>query len=360
MAQLAFGVVPLQTSRMAKQPTILDVAKECGYSKSTVSLVLQGSLEIPDATKAEVQKAIAKLGYRYNRFAGGLRSGRTNVIGMLILDNLNPFYAELVHLTEELLREKGFGLIVTSSNTDLELEREALERLFDHQVDGIIASVMDYDKAAPILERFKKRGTHCVIAGSPDRKIPFSSVAVDFSQATKVAMEHLFSLGHSKIAFLHGAPAYLNIGSRLNVFKEALGKHKIVVPPKWIVHCGFRLQDGYEAAQLLLKQKERPTAIFALNDLLAIGVCSAAVDLGFRLPGDLSVIGVDNVEIASFMRPALTTVGQPIAEYAEALVNLVLEGIKERKRAATRQITLESEFVIRETTGPISPSKKSR
>ncbi len=335
---------------MEKQPTIIDVARECGFSKSTVSLVLQGSPEIPPETAAAVHEAIKKIGYRRNRFARGLRTRRSRTVGMLIQDHLNPFYGEIVHHVERHLREKGFDLFVTSSNTDLKLEKLALERMFDQQVDGLIVSAMDYQKISKLLHSYEEIGIHCVVAGPPERSIPFDCATVDMADATHAAMEHLFKLGHRKIAFLWGAPAFQEIGARFDTFQAMMRSQGFSIPKGWIVHCGFRMQDGYTAARALLQEKSRPTAIFALNDLLAVGTVAAATDLGLRVPRDLSVTGVDNVEIASYTRPALSTISQPIAGYAHALSDLVLEGI-EKKRAA-RRISLTAEFIVRASTGP--------
>ena len=335
---------------MEKQPTIIDVARECGFSKSTVSLVLQGSSEIPPETATAVHKAIKKIGYRRNRFARGLRTRRSKMVGMLIQDHLNPFYGELVHHVEQRMREKGFDLVVISSNTDLKLEKLALERLVDQQVDGLIVSAMDYRKIARLLQSYEETGIHCVVAGPPARTIPFDCATVDMSDATCVAMEHLFGLGHRKIAFLWGAPAFQAIGARFDTFREMMSGRGFSVPEKWIAHCGFRMRDGYEAAHSLLCGKNRPTAIFALNDLLAVGTVAAAIDLGLRVPRDLSVMGVDNVEIASYTRPALTTISQPIEEYAHALSKLVLDGIE--KKSAPCRVSLKAEFLVRGSTGP--------
>jgi DNA-binding LacI/PurR family transcriptional regulator len=337
---------------MATQPTIVDVAKKCGYSKSTVSLVLQGSREIPETTAIEVKKAIKSLGYRHNRFARSLRTRRSHVVGMLIQDHLNPFYAEIVYRVEQLLRDKGFDLIVSSSNTDLKLERQAMDRLFDHQVDGLIVSALDYGKVADRLASFEERGTHCVVAGPPANEIPFDSATIDLAKATRSAMDHLLDLNHTEIAFLWGAPAFQGIGSRFSVFEDAFRTRGLVPRPEWIVHCGFRLKDGYAAAHALLKARNRPTAIFALNDVLAVGVVAAAYDLGLNVPKDISVIGVDNVEITSYMRPSLTTVSQPINRYAEALANLVLDGIANHGKTTPRRILLPADLIIRESTGP--------
>lgn len=344
--------------KMSRQPTIIDVAVKCGYSKSTVSLVLQGSKEIPASTQAKVMEAIQELGYRQNQFAQGLRTSRSHAVGMVILDHLNPFYSELVQHVERRLREKGFDLIVSSSNSDRELERQVIERLFDRHVDGMIVSPLEYKHVAKMLKLFNDRGTPCVVAGSAFPLMPLNGVTIDYTSATRDVVEHLFSLEHHDIAFIWGAPSYQGIGSRFKEFQRVLKGHGVSVREDWIVHCGVRLRDGYNAACQLLGNTERPTAIFALNDLLATGVIRGAMDMGLSVPGDVSVVGVDDVELSSFLCPSLTTISQPISDYADALTSLVIEGI-EGKEQQLRHIKLSARLVIRESTGPAPKAKNS-
>lgn len=354
---------------MPRQPTILDVAKKCGFSKSTVSLVLQNSSEIPETTKAAVHKAMAHLGYRHNRFARSLRTRRSHAVGIIVQDLLNPFYIEIVQHIEQLLRKRGYDLIVTSSNTDPELELPVIERLVGLQVDGLIVSTMDYERVAPRLKSIQDQGTQCVIAGPAYPGIPFDAATIDDADAMRDVMEHLFALGHRDIGFIWGAPAFQSIGVRFEVFRAALEKAGLSVREEWVMHCGFRLRDGYEAAKALLARKERPSAIFALNDMLAMATIRAAGDLGLSVPGDVSVVGVDNVELGSFFCPSLTTIASPITAYAEALAEMTLTGIEKTDTTASvtpggqakkgrkltgakrERVILQAELVVRESTG---------
>ncbi|MFA6959716.1 MAG: LacI family DNA-binding transcriptional regulator [Opitutaceae bacterium] len=354
---------------MSKQPTILDVAKKCGFSKSTVSLVLQNSTEIPESTKAEVFKAMEELGYRRNRFARSLRTRRSHAVGIIVQDLLNPFYIEIVQHVEQLLRKHGYDLIVTSSNTDPELELPVIERLVGLQVDGLIVSTMDYERVAPRLKEIQEQGTQCVIAGPAYPGIPFDAATIDDADAMREAMEHLFALGHRDIGFIWGAPTFQSIGVRFEVFRTTLERAGLSVRNEWVMHCGFRLRDGYDAAKSLLSRAERPSAVFALNDMLAMATIRAARDLGLSVPGDVSVVGVDNVELGSFFCPSLTTIASPITAYAEALAVMTLAGIertdavtpdtlceplrKGRKPTGARRerVVLRAGLVVRESTG---------
>ncbi len=296
-------------------------------------------------------EVVRQLGYRQNRFARGLRTSRSQTVGMVIQDHLNPFYCELVQNVEILLRKRGFDLIISSSNSDRELERKAIEQLIDHHVDGMIVSAMEYKPVESLLKSIEKRGISCIVAGPPPYSIPFKSATINNAKATHEMMEHLVALGHRKIAFIWGAPPYQGIGSRFEIFCKELADHGLSTREDWIVHCGVRMRDGYSAAQSLLGGSERPTAIFALNDILATGVLRAAKDLGIAVPGELSVVGVDDVELSSFLCPSLTTISLEGCDYAEALTSLVLEAIEGTDRKP-RRIELSAKLVIRESTGP--------
>lgn len=318
---------------MAKRPTILDVAQQSGFSKSTVSLVLQDSPEIPEKTKVAVRRVMARIGYRQNRFARSLRTRRSHVVGMLIQDHLNPFYAQIVQEVEQLLRQSGYDLLVSSSNTDLETEEQAIEHLFSMGVDGMIVSTMDYERVKPLLLLMQERGTHCVVAGPAYPGIPFDAATINDRNAMREVMEHLFGLGHRDIGFIWGAPAFQSIGARFNVFRQELEAAGLSIRQEWVRRCGFRIEDGYRAASELFALPERPTAVFALNDLLALATIRAAKDMGLRVPEDVSVVGADNVDLAMSFIPSLTTIDQPIREYATELTRLVLTGIDARLNA---------------------------
>lgn len=336
---------------MGKQPTILDVARKSGFSKSTVSLVLQDSSEIPETTKNAVHLAIKQLGYRHNRFARGLRTRRSNTVGMIIQDHLNPFYAELVQHVEVALLHHGLDLVVGCSHTDLAIERQVINRMFEHQVDGLIVSTTDYEQIADLLKFVHSKGTYCVLGGAPAWEVPFDSACIEHGPAVREVMKHLFHLGHRDVGFIWGAPSYQNIGTRFEAFRHALEIAGLAVHPEWIKHCGIKIEDGYQAARELLDQPARPTAILVLNDLLAIGAMAAATDLGLVVSRDVSIVGVDNVKISGFVRPALTTVSQPTAKYARTLADLVASGITREEAEPPRRMDLLSELVIRDSTG---------
>ena len=339
---------------IVRRPTIIDVARECGLSKSTVSLAFQPHSNIADATRAVVLEAAKKIRYLPNQAARSMRTASSKMIGFIIQDSLNPYYSDLLRQVEQELKKHGYDIIVAESEQDLANERRALERMQERQVDGIIISPMDYEGVTDVLERYKAAGIHCVVLGAPAHGIPFDAIEVDLRPATETAMDYLVGLGHQNIAFVCGAPTWQNINGRLNAFEEKMKQHGLPMRDNSIYRCGFTLKDGYEAGKHLLSMHPRPTAIFALNDLLAIGVMRAAADLGLNIPADVSVVGVDNIELASYMKPSLTTIAQPMKQSAAVLSDLLISGLKSDKAEfEPRRIRLEATFLTRESTAPL-------
>ncbi|MDR1282697.1 MAG: LacI family transcriptional regulator [Opitutaceae bacterium] len=347
---------------MSQQPTISDVARKSGFSRSTVSLVLQDSPKLPDKTKEAVRKVMRQIGYRGNRFARSLRTRRSHTVGIVVQDLLNPFYTEIIQHAEQFLRRHGYDLVVSSSNTDLDTEAQAIERLFAMQVDGMIVSTMDYTRVESLLSSIQAQGTHCVVAGYAHPDISFDAVTINDRDAMRTVMKHLFDLGHRNIGFIRGAPPFQGIGARFEVFRQEIEAAGLTAHAEWVKHCGFRLQDGYAAARELLQARsaERVTAIFALNDMLALATIRAAIDLGLTVPGDISVVGSDNVQQACAFYPSLTTIARPIEQYATELARLVIPDTGQRIPSpsrlpppASRRVELTAGFIVRESTGPV-------
>jgi LacI family transcriptional regulator len=273
-----------------KRPTIIDVAKKCRLSKSTVSLAFQPNSTIADATRIVVRETAKKIGYIPNQAARSMRTSSSKMIGIIIQDSLNPYYSDLVRQIEQNLREHGYDIIVAETEQDLDRERRVLDRMQERQVDGVIISPMDYSGVSPLLERFEAGGIHCVVMGAPSYDIPFDAIDVDLRSATQTAMDYLIGIGHKNIAFVCGAPAWQNVSGRLQTFETKMKEHDLPMRGDSIYRCGFTLRDGYEAGKHLLSIHPRPTAIFALNDLLAIGIIRAATDLGLSVPNDVSEV----------------------------------------------------------------------
>ncbi|MBK5268436.1 MAG: LacI family DNA-binding transcriptional regulator, partial [Acidimicrobiia bacterium] len=301
-------------------PTIHDVAKLAGVSKSLVSLVMRDAPQVSDARRAAVKKAAAELGYRPNAAAKHLVQGRTFVIGVVVADLHNPFYADMVDSIEKAASAADYRILIGSGFQSAEREAVAVDTFLQFRVDGLILTgsnipASDIEKASetvPVVLASRSAGSDAV-----------DSVVVDDRAGAILAVEHLIDLGHRRIAHIHGGEGSGALSRRAG-YESAmqgagLGKHIVSQPGN------HNEQGGMDASRLLLASQHRPTAIFASNDLSAFGVLSVAKDHGLRVPEDLSVIGFDNTSMSRIAAIDLTTIDQRGADQAASAVSLLLE-----------------------------------
>jgi LacI family transcriptional regulator len=337
-----------------KRPTQKDVAQRAGVSRSTVSYVLsdQVDLKIPisDETRQRVMHAIAELGYEPDARAQSLRSGTSNIVGVIIPVIQNPFFWQTLSGISTALQEAGYGMYLSHPPSESHHEDNAIRKLIRQRVDGLIllASVkyllpgmIDYlrEVGRPIVE---------ITAG----KAEFDHVIHGYSSGTRALMTHLLELGHRRIGFIYGVAQDVQGFDRLFTYRQVLQEAGLAGNDDWEVHCGDKLGDAYQAAYALLNRPDRPTALLVINDMLAIAVMRAAHDLGLHIPQDLSVAGFDDIPFSNYITPRLTTVSGMAEESGHEAVQLFL------KRLAAPDLpqqvtTVEIELIVRESTGPI-------
>ncbi len=342
----------------AKRPTQQDVARLAGVSRATVSYVLNGQADgkvaISVETQARVQEAMAELGYEPDAGARALRSGSTQTIGLIIPDLRNPHFWENADGVEQAARAAGYRMLLSSMDLSAQYGEDAFKDLSGRRIDALIvmgAIVEQSPTAQEILARSVQRGLPIVeLSDRPQQDLRVDCVVADYRAATTEAMAHLFDLGHRRIGLVFGAP--LEMGNdRLTPYRASLAAAGLPEAPELIVDCGPTIEDGYQAARRLLALAERPTAILAINDLLAVGVLRAAGDLGLHVPVDLSVVGFDDIDAARYLTPRLTTAAKDAVHLGREAVRLALQRIQ--NPALPRQIVnVPTQFVVRESTGP--------
>jgi LacI family transcriptional regulator len=341
---------------MSKRPTQEDVARLAGVSRATVSYVINnrtdGNVRISEETRCRVLDAVKELGYRPNVLARSLRQGQTHTIGMIVPDNTNPFFAEVARGVEDTSFEQGYSVILCNSDSDLDKELLYTNVLTEKRVDGIlfVAVGMSAERICVLQER------HMPVV-VVDRDIP--DVAVDSvmtanERGGRLATHHLIELGHRRIGCIAGPSDVTPSAERGTGYRQALREAVLPVEEELIMKGDFQYESGYQAARQLLSMDDPPTAIFACNDLMAIGAISAAVELGRQVPADLSVVGFDDVPLASFANPALTTVVQPKHEIGVVAATMLLERMQDPDRPPRRKM-LDTELVIRKSTAPAEP-----
>ena len=338
------------------QPTQVDVAKRAGVSRATVSYIINGKAKklssIPERTQQRVLEAINELGYEPDARARALRSGSTNTIALMIPDLRNPHFGEYATGIEEAAREAGYHLLLSSTTLNDEFAVEVFKDLARRRFDGLIITgsfILKSEEAQTILARIRKRGLPIV---EMNEFYGVDSVSSDYYEATKTVVTYLLSLGHRQIGFVYGVEDYELGLDRLQPYKASLEAAGIVVDQSLIIECGSKIEDGYQAAVKLLQLPHRPTAIIAINDLLAISTIRAAGDLGLQVPNHLSVVGFDDIPMANYQMPRLTTVTKDA--YAAGRKAFEMLQVRMQNPSLARQVIhMPVRLIIRESTGPV-------
>ena len=336
--------------------TIAEVAKRAGVSPTTVSYVINRKRFVTEETRLRVEQAIAELGYRPNALARSLRVGHTRTLGLILPDSSNPFFAEIAHGIEQEAFSQGYSIILCNTDGDIEKERFYIHLLNDKQVDGVI---LDTEAQTPqVLEAYLPSRLPVILVDRDFLNNPFDIVLADSFQGAIQAVNHLIELGHQRIACIAGPQSLLSGIQRLEGYRQAMQDAGLEVAPEWIRMGTFRVDAGRQAARQLLGLPLPPTAIFACNDMMAIGTLRAAADLGIQVPRELSVIGFDDVEIAGYTSPALTTMAQEKVEICRRAVERLIQKIAQPNGEGTRDL-VPNRLILRESTCPLQVVSKT-
>ncbi|SJZ32816.1 transcriptional regulator, LacI family [Selenihalanaerobacter shriftii] len=327
--------------------TIKDIAKESGVSITTVSRVLNDKPDVSSKTKEKVKEVIDRLGYKPSGVARGLVLQKTYTIGLIIPDISNPFFPEVARGIEDKAKEMDYSVIFCNTDNDHLAEKEAIKLMKSKQVDGILLSLSIENK-----EELKKLEEDDFPVVQIDRKVPNSelpSVTIDNVLSAYNATEHLIQLGHTQIVHITGDLGTKTAQDRLKGFKKAINGSEISYKEEWILEGDYSKESGYNLMKSLLKEPPQPTAIFAANDLMAIGAYGAAYDLGLEIPEDISIVGHDDIDIASVIRPGLTTMVQPKYELGKKAAEILIDEL-ERKNIDKKDEILQPKLIERDST----------
>lgn len=332
--------------------TLSEVARLAGVTTATVSNVLRNTQKVKPATVQKVQEAIAATGYRPNLMARALAEGKSSMVALVLPDINNPFYPEFVRVAERVARHRNYFLMVC--NTD---ERPDIGRAYLHQIAGTLADgvlVLHTGISADDINALKTRRSPIVLASEEkvDLADQIPHVVVNFHRAGEIAGQHLLTLGHRRIGVIVGCGLEGMQVGRLEGFRDALHAAGVALSDAVIRNVSDTVAGGHDAAVSLLEQHPDLTAIFCTNDLMAYGASQALADRGIRIPQDISLIGITDIQLAKDMRPALTTVALGIEQVATISINLLLDLIENPTHEPTIVQVPDPVLVVRTSTGP--------
>ncbi len=333
---------------MKKRPTLRDVAELAGVSRATAARVVNGNHElVREDTRARVMDAVNKLKYERHAIAGSLRSDRTTMIALSIPDIANPFWPEVARGVQDAADLAGYTVVLL--NTDWNAEREAkhLRRMLQGQFDGLIinpTSVLVTDLARLHLP--------VIILGSGSAYPSLDAVGSDSATGAQEALEYLWSLGHRRIGLIAGRSMRHRAQSRYESYILFHARHGARLDDSLVVEGDFTERDGFEGMRHLLSLDDPPTAVFAANDIIALGALKAAQSMNRRVPEDISIIGMDDIYPAALVSPALTTVAKPKYDIGARAAQLLLEQLQDSSAEQRQHILLPCSLVIRDSTAP--------
>lgn len=324
-----------------------DVARLAGVSTSTVSHVINNSRFVSEAIKEKIEAAIHELNYAPSALARSLKINQTHTIGMLLTASSNPFYAEVVRGVENSCYERGYSLVLCNTEGDEERMNRSLETLLQKRVDGLLIMCTEsHLPSADILTRYP---------GIPSVMMdwaPFdggSDIIQDNSLlGGELAANHLIACGYTRIACIAGPLDKTPARLRLEGFKQAMIAAGLPLPAEYIVNGDFEFQGGYNGMTALLACKSRPQAVFTSNDAMAVGAYHALYQAGLRVPDDMAVMGYDDIELARYMTPPLTTIHQPKDELGELAIDTLIHRLKS-PGGSQQRLVLTPELIERQS-----------
>jgi len=337
--------------RAAPAATIHDVAARAGVSAATVSRVLNGKSVVREETQKQVLEAARKLSYVPNVAARSLSSRRSQTLGIVLPDVHGEFFSEVIRGIDLAARQEGYHVLVSGSHSDIG-EMLAVLAAMRGRVDGLVVMAPDAEPASLRASLPPDLPLVLLSSGDPAR----DTIAVDNYGGARAMMRHLAELGHRRIAFVKGPRRNADARERLRGYRDAMRRAGATADDRRELAGDFTEESGAAAARAALEIAPRPTALFAANDSMAVGALSALAAAGVRVPEEISVAGFDDIPIARYVTPPLTTLRVDVAELGRRALGLLLEAIRQPSSAAPRRETIAATLVARTSTrAPCSP-----
>jgi DNA-binding LacI/PurR family transcriptional regulator len=339
-------------------PNMKDIAKIAGVSLGTVSHVLNGTARVREPIRDRVLDAVRSTGYQPSQLARGLRRVQTNVIGMIIPDITNPFFPAVVRGAEDVAFASGYRLILCNTDNDHAKELAHLNALRTYLPAGLIVIPSSFSDLTAQAQSYREAGAGVVCIDRLPRDWSGDTVTADNRKGAYKATRYLIEMGHRQLATITGPLHLTNAKDRLAGFRQAIKEAELDLAPEYVQEATFDKQAGAAKAKLVLRMIPRPTAIFAGNDMIALGVLTAIREAGLRCPEDISVMGFDDLDLAETTNPALSSVSQSGYQLGSTAASILL-GRLQGDSGAAKHVVLETALKIRDSVaGVAQPEEK--
>lgn len=338
-----------RTTSDKARPDVHAVARLARVSIATVSRTINSVPTVDPKLAQRVWKAVDELGYSPNTQARALVSGRSRLLGLIVSEITNPFFPELIQGFEDVAVENGYEILISSTNYDPQRMELCIQRMLERKVDGV--AVMTFGIEEPLLDRLSKRNIPLVFVDVSPKGPLFSTIEVDYYHGIREAVQHLAVLGHRRIGFISGPLQLHSAQARQSAFLRAIAEIGLKPDPRCLREGDHTLEGGIAAMKNLLSSGDAPSAIMTSNDMTAIGVLRALHEAGARVPEDFSVIGFDDVNIAQFTLPPLTSVNMSRRELARCAVLALRDHLEPKLRPHAPRYKVQTKLTVRQSTG---------
>jgi LacI family transcriptional regulator len=337
-------------SKTASKVDIRDVAVRARVSIATVSRTINHVPTVNPALAARVWKAVAELNYFPNTQARALVSGKSMLLGLIVSEITNPFFPELIHEFEQVAIARGYEILIGSTNYEPKTMELCARRLLERKVDGV--AIMTFGVEEFVLDRFVAEDIPIVFIESASRQSHGDTLVVDYRAGIREGVQHLAVLGHRKIGFISGPLRLHSAELRRVAFVECMRDVGLAINSDWVIEGDHTLDGGRDAMKAILALPKWPTAIICSNDVTAIGVQHALFEANLKVPDDFSLIGFDDVHLAEYTIPPLTTVRMSCKELAQAAVaSLIAQMHSDARPDSPRKTSIQTRLIVRQTTG---------
>ncbi len=337
-----------------RPPSIKDIARLAHVSHSTVSRALQNSPLVSTRTAEKIQRIARESGYRASAVARGLVTKKTRTVGVVVTTISDPFISEVVSGIEQSANDNGYSVFLADSNADPDRERNVVQSFAERRVDGILVTASRV--GALYIPLLSEMNVPIVLINNQHPGQFVHSVMIENVEASRQATRHLIALGHKRIAYLGDRFGYQSDTERFGGYRRALDEAGLPFLPELVVHGDGKAEAAINAMEKVLALPEPPTAVFCYNDMSALGALRAIRSRGLRVPEDISVVGFDDLFLASYLHPPLTTVRQPMRRMGMLAMDSLLKLMSGQESANT--IHVPADLVVRESTAPVQEGLK--